>query len=180
MLRRTIIGALASRRPTWNFVRPVTQLANAASRFASPVRGTITAAALPSYLNARSIAIWFVVVLAFLAVWGVFLPLKARGQDHHHALHEDFYRHWMQPGTNISCCNARVEVNGVETGDCEPVKAEVRAGNWWAWLRQESRWIEIDDSRIIRERNPEQGGQQGHLCYSYGRVLCFVPPDSGG
>lgn len=114
---------------------------------------------------------------AGLAVWG--LADLARGQDHH-PLHKDFYRLWLQPGTQVSCCNARVELNGVETGDCEPVKAEVRAGNWWAWLRQESRWIEVPDSRIIRERNPEIGGQQGHLCYSYGRVLCFVPPDSGG
>ncbi|WP_299109761.1 hypothetical protein [uncultured Bradyrhizobium sp.] len=127
----------------------------------------------------RVIASYLAAALAFVVVVTVFLPLKARAQDHH-PLHRDFYQLWLQPGTNVSCCNARVEKDGVETGDCEPVKAEVRAGNWWAWLRQESRWIEIDDSRIIRERNPEQGGQQGHLCYSHGRVLCFVPPDSGG
>lgn len=127
----------------------------------------------------RIVATYLVAALAFVGVVTVFLPLKARAHDHH-PLHKDFYRLWLQPGTNVSCCNARVEQNGVETGDCEPVKAEVRGGNWWAWLRQESRWLEIPDSRIIRERNPEQGGQQGHLCYSYGRVLCFVPPDSGG
>lgn len=127
----------------------------------------------------RAVASYLLAALAFVAVVQVFLPLKARAQDHH-PHHKDFYRLWLQPGTNVSCCNARVELNGVETGDCEPVKAEVRGGNWWAWLRQESRWLEIPDSRILRERNPEQGGQQGHLCYSYGRVLCFVPPDSGG
>lgn len=127
----------------------------------------------------RIVATYLVAALAFVGVVTVFLPLKVRAQDHH-PHHKDFYRLWLQPGTNISCCNARVEVNGVETGDCEPVKAEVRGGNWWAWLRQESRWLEIPDSRIIRERNPEVGGQQGHLCYSFGRVLCFVPPDAGG
>jgi hypothetical protein len=127
----------------------------------------------------RAVASYLAAALAFVAVAFIFFPLKARGQDHH-PLHKEFYRTWMQPGTNVSCCNARVEVNGVETGDCEPVKAEVRAGNWWAWLRQESRWIQIDDSRIIREKNPTQGGTDAHLCYSYGRVLCFVPPFGGG
>jgi len=127
----------------------------------------------------RVVASYLAAALAFVAVVTVFMPLKARAQDHS-PHHKDFYRLWLQPGTSVSCCNARVELNGVETGDCEPVKAEVRGGNWWAWLRQESRWIEIDDSRILRERNPTQGGVDAHLCYSYGRVLCFVPPFGGG
>lgn len=118
--------------------------------------------------------LWRAIILTAL------FTAPAAAQSPHHPLHLDFYRLWLQPGTNISCCNARVERDGVETGDCEPVKAEVRGGNWWAWLRQESRWLEVPDSRILRERNPEIGGQQGHLCYSYGRVLCFVPPDAGG
>lgn len=130
-------------------------------------------------MNTRATATLFAAVLAFGAVVQVFLPLKARAQDHspHHA---DFYRHWMQPGVHppISCCNARKVEGGVETGDCEPTKARIVNGNWQAWLRQESRWIDIPDSKVIRERNPT--GQDAHLCWSFGRVLCFVPEDTGG
>lgn len=128
---------------------------------------------------ARAIATYLVAALAFVVVVTVFLPLKARGQDHH-PLHHDFYRHWMQPGVSppVSCCNARKTEHGIETGDCEPTKARIVNGNWQAWLRQESRWIDIPDSKIIRERNPT--GQDAHLCWSFGRVLCFVPEDTGG
>jgi len=127
----------------------------------------------------RVVASYLAAALAFVAIVTVFLPLKARGQDHspHHA---DFYRHWMQPGVipPISCCKARKVEGGVETGDCEPTKARIVNGNWQAWLRQESRWIDIPDDKIIRERNPT--GQDAHLCWSFGRVLCFVPEDTGG
>jgi hypothetical protein len=97
------------------------------------------------------------------------------GHQHYHYSH---YDHWKQPGTDLSCCNVRIIFNGEEVGDCEPTPAERRAGAWWAWLRQEGRWIEIPHERMIRERNPS--GQEAHLCWSYGRVLCFVPPDTGG
>ncbi|MFN4017502.1 MAG: hypothetical protein ACK4JB_19335 [Reyranella sp.] len=99
-------------------------------------------------------------------------------QPHHHEFHQDFYRHWKQPGTGVSCCDARVTRDGQEIGDCEPTRAEIRAGTWWAWLRQESRWIEIPDARIIREHSPNV--TDAHLCWNYGRVLCFVPPATGG
>ena len=118
------------------------------------------------------------------AAVAVLIAGPAAAQEHHHPLHRDFYRHWKQPGTETSCCDARVEVDGVERGDCEPVGAEPRRGadgqaHWFAWLRQESRWLEIPDERVIRERNP--GGQDGHLCWTPARgVLCFVPPDTGG
>lgn len=103
----------------------------------------------------------------------------ARADEHHHPLHKDFYRFWKQPGTDLSCCDARIEAEGIEVGDCEPTRAEVRGGAWWAWLRQEGRWILVPDSRVIRERNP--GGQDGQLCWTPASgVLCFVPPDTGG
>lgn len=103
----------------------------------------------------------------------------ARADEHHHPLHKDFYRHWKQPGSEASCCNARVERDGIETGDCEPTLAEVRGGEWWAWLRQERRWLPIPEARIIRERNPSV--VDAHLCWSpISGVLCFVPPDTGG
>ena len=60
-----------------------------------------------------------------------------------------------------------------------PARAEIRAGAWWAWLRQETRWLPIPDAKLIRERNPS--GQDAHLCWTPARgVLCFLPPDTGG
>jgi len=111
------------------------------------------------------------------------LPALAFGQEHHHPLHQDFYRTWKQPGSSASCCDARVTRDGREIGDCEPTQAELRrnrdgAVQWFAWLRQESRWVEVPDERIIRERNPSTF--DAHLCWNYGQVLCFVPPDTGG
>jgi hypothetical protein len=106
------------------------------------------------------------------------LCATAQAQDHH-PLHRDFYMHWKQPGTNIGCCQARINHGWGETGDCEPTKAEVRNGQWHAWLRQESRWLPIPDGKIIRERNPNVF--DAHLCWTpHQGVLCFVPPDTGG
>ena len=105
----------------------------------------------------------------------------------HHHFHDSHYRHWKQPGTNISCCSDH---------DCEPVKAELREGRWFAlresgWFHEpedmalsrrlplrKSEWIEIPDAKIIKELNPTVEG--AHLCYSGNKVLCFVPPNTGG
>ena len=131
-------------------------------------------------MTTRGLATLFVVVLAIGAVVQAFMSVRARAQDHHPA-HRDFYRQWMQPGVSppLSCCNARLEKDGIETGDCEPTRAEIRGGAWWAWLRQETRWLPIPDAKLIRERNPS--GQDAHLCWTPARgVLCFLPPDTGG
>ena len=126
-----------------------------------------------------------IIATALLGLAGILIlaPTNARSQDHH-PLHREFYQEWKQPGSGASCCNARIVIQSnsgpIELGDCEPVAAEIRNGQWYGWLRQESRWVEIPDSQIIRERNPEQGGPNGHLCYAHGRVVCFVPPDTGG
>jgi len=121
----------------------------------------------------RHLAALSLLVTAAVA-WGA---ARSAAQDHHE-FHRDFYRHWMQPGTNVSCCDARVMKDGREVGDCEPTRAEIRKGAWWAWLRQESRWVEVPDARIIRERSPNV--TDAHLCWNYGQVLCFVPPATGG
>ena len=132
-------------------------------------------------LGRTDIAVIAVACAGFAAIVA-FVPQRARGQDaqHHHPLHHDFYRHWLQPGTGISCCDARVMKDGVEVGDCEPTDAKVVNGQWWAYLRQEQRYVPVPDDVILREKNPTQGGTDGHLCYNYGRVLCFVPPFGGG
>jgi len=121
-------------------------------------------------------------VISLLLILGT--PLRAENAaTPHHPLHQDFYMKWMQPNSSMGCCNARVKTpDGGEVGDCEPVPAEIKNGSWRAWFPKETRWIDIPDDRIIRERNPEQGGPNGHLCYNEytKKVLCFVPPDTGG
>lgn len=107
------------------------------------------------------------------------LQAPSPGADQHHDFHRDFYRYWLQPGTNKSCCNARVTAFGHVIGDCEPTQAEIRNGAWFAWNRIEGRWLRIPENRILRERNPS--GQDAHLCWTPEQgVICFVPPDTGG
>lgn len=104
----------------------------------------------------------------------------AVGQDHH-PLHRDFYRHWMQPGVHppLSCCNARVEVNGIESGDCEPTRGRIRNGQWQAWIRQTGRWLPVPDEKIVREPNPNIF--DAHVCWTAERgIICFKPEDTGG
>lgn len=102
---------------------------------------------------------------------------KARAQDNgHHLHHADHYSKWKQPGTSASCCNARETKEGRITGDCYPTTAEVREGVWWA-KTDDGSWVIVPDDRILRERNPDV--ERAHLCFSYGRVLCFLPPSTG-
>lgn len=105
-------------------------------------------------------------------------PPLAPAQNHH-PLHQDFYRHWKDPVTGGSCCNARVEINGTEIGDCEPTRAKIVAGQWFVWVRQLNAYIPVPDIRVLRERNPT--GQDAHICWQPNRgVICFVPEDTGG
>ena len=120
----------------------------------------------------------------FFAITVAVAP-KAEELGHQH-YHDSDYRHWKQPGTNISCCSDQ---------DCAPVRAELREGQWFALRRtewsgaidemgraqplvlQQSEWIAVPDEKIIRVPNPTV--ESGHLCYSKGKVVCFVPPNTG-
>jgi hypothetical protein len=140
-------------------------------------------------------------LLAVYAVIGVavgaltlLFPGGAKAQDTTpHAHYHDFYKEWMQPGGTLSCCNANKYADDDkmihESGDCEPTDAELRPTGerrngrqvlqWYARLPKYlgGEFIPIPDSRIIREKNPDPN--RAHLCYAYGRVLCFVPPFGG-
>ena len=123
----------------------------------------------------------FSIIAAVLAAF----PISALAQDHNHAnghaqFHRDFYQYWREPGDpNASCCNARIESDGRETGDCEPTQARVRDGHWEAWVRQIDRWQKIPDDKILKQPNPN--ALDGHLCWTPWRgTVCFVPPDTGG
>jgi hypothetical protein len=103
----------------------------------------------------------------------------AQSIRHHHELHADHYRTWQRPDVGGSCCNARLEEEeGEEVGDCEPTTAELRGDRWFAWLREQARWVEIPHEAILREINPSP--EKAHLCFAFERVLCFLPPYSGG
>ena len=121
----------------------------------------------------------------FFAITG---PVAPKAEElGHPQYHDSDYRHWKQPGTDISCCSDQ---------DCAPVRAELRQGQWFALRRSQwadmidemghgqspvllpSEWIAVPDEKIIRVPNPT--GESGHLCYSKGTVICFVPPDTGG
>lgn len=110
-----------------------------------------------------------------------------------HERYHDFYKDWMQPGGTMSCCNANEYHDEAKLvhkrGDCEPTEAELRETGerrngrpvfqWWARTPKYlgGDWIPIPDERVIRQVNPEPNS--AHLCYNYGRVLCFVPPFGG-
>lgn len=129
----------------------------------------------------------FAMALVVSVIALCFTPKTEAEELGHLLYHDSDYRHWNQPGTNISCCSDH---------DCAPVKAELRKGKWFAlrqtewfdvpdekgpgeWLPlRQSQWIEVPDGKIIHERNPTVEG--GHLCYSNGKVICFVPPNTGG
>jgi hypothetical protein len=122
----------------------------------------------------RGIGITLAMVMAALLI-----ASSVKGQSGHERWHQ-YYRGWKMPGTNISCCHARVDQGGVEVGDCEPTRAELRNGDWYAWERFSGQWIHIPDKHIVRERNPS--GEEGHLCFNQytKQIMCFVPPDTGG
>ena len=133
---------------------------------------------------------WYVAVAGMLAVLLIAFAStpRARAQDqaehdqaeHHHPFHKDFYSKWKEPGNpNASCCNARIEQDGKETGDCEPAKAEVRNGSWYVWIRQVKEWERVDDTQIVRYPNPNIF--DAHVCWTQSRgIICFKPPDTGG
>lgn len=142
------------------------------------------------------------VVTAILVSLGLFVLLARQAHAQDTAPHERFhqyYQTWKQPGMyGLSCCNANEYVDTLSgrmhiAGDCEPTRAEIRNGHWWAKVPDYMieagvpAWVEIPDDKVIHERNPSY--EEGHLCgtveYWQGkpptvRILCFVPPDTGG
>jgi hypothetical protein len=127
-------------------------------------------------------SIWSSAAIGMTAILAVFALIswttpEARAEDNGHDLyHADHYSRWKQPGSNASCCNGRETKDGRTIGDCYPTTAEVRAGSWWA-KTDDGQWVMVPDDRIIHERNPDI--ERAHLCFNYGRVLCFVPPSTG-
>lgn len=96
--------------------------------------------------------------------------------DEGHARYHDFYQRWLRPDTHTSCCNMRIVLpGGGMTGDCRPTRFRLSKGHWQAQL-DDGTWIAVPDDRIIREKNPDPTGQDGHLCEAGGMIFCAVPP----
>ena len=123
---------------------------------------------------------WLSLVLSLGSLMGM-NATDTWAQQHHHEYHKDFYQHWKVPtNPSESCCNARItHPNGAETGDCMPVKAEIRKGDWWAYEPITRQWLKIPDERIVWYENPNIF--EAHLCFTPQKgVICFKPPDTGG
>ena len=127
---------------------------------------------------------WIALLVAVMTFGGFVLVLgsAAWGQDHTegHAKFHAQYMLWKQPGSEASCCNARVVYpNGAMTGDCYPTPFKLIGGHWQALRAKEDGggWIDVPDAKIIHQKNPDPSGVTGHLCISqYAGVLCAVPP----
>lgn len=129
---------------------------------------------------------WYVGLASILAVFMLVFATtpKARAEDHkHHSPWHDFYKDWQQPTpSKSSCCNARFNERGEEVGDCEATNLfELRRTKdglrWFAFVPAIDQVIQVPDEKIIREKNPDQTGRMGHICFSpIVGVLCAVPP----
>lgn len=99
---------------------------------------------------------------------------KARAHDH--------YMDWKVPGSpNASCCNERVETDGNVTGDCERAPFELRnvQGSvvWYVYIRQIKQWQVVPEQSLLREKNPDPAGIDGHICWTLPRgIICARPP----
>ena len=112
-------------------------------------------------------------------VWVLLLLMGEMIFSYKPAKAHDMYRHFLQPGTNQSCCDERRDAGGAIVGDCFKTTARIVNGTWVALIPFEGREIVIPDSKVLHERNPH--GEYSMLCYNpYSKeVLCFIPEDSG-
>lgn len=101
-------------------------------------------------------------VIATFWVLFVALGIKTMARAHDH------YTDWMRPDTGTSCCS---EI------DFYPVKAEFKAGSWWALRREDSEWVRIPDAKILKNQTSPDG--KAHLCATQSAIYCFVIPASG-
>lgn len=129
---------------------------------------------------------------AGMCVFAIVVFLAILGGVTHKARAHDVYKTWHTPGSpGVSCCNERKTVDGKVEGDCYPTEAtlapsggllnpDIKGDVWWV-KRFDGRWIEVPESRIVHEKNPDDTGSRAHLCQADNSefVLCFVPPTGG-
>lgn len=119
---------------------------------------------------------WYLAAAGILGLFILVYATTPKAQAHEH------YSDWKVPGTNGSCCNERVEKDGTETGDCEIAPFEVRQDNegnvdWYVYIRQVKRWQKVPEQTLLREKNPDPAGIDGHVCWTLPKgVICARPP----
>lgn len=103
------------------------------------------------------------------AALAVFLFLgSARGHD--------IFTDWKQPGTDKSCCSG-----GPTNGDCYPTQARLKDGRWFAFRREDSKWIAVPDTAMLPPIDTN-----AYLCAPAppaendpATIYCFRPPFMG-
>lgn len=109
-------------------------------------------------------------MIVFAAALTVAACTSVRAQHNHppehEAIHETFYKNWMQPDyPNLSCCNKQ---------DCYPTEARFKRGLWWARQRETGGWMNVPPEKVEQHRDNPDG--RNHVCASRaGYVYCFIP-----
>jgi hypothetical protein len=92
-----------------------------------------------------------------------------------HAQHHDWYRSLTKPGTATSCCNA-MRPDG--EGDCRPVRAVLREGEWFALIPGEG-WLPVPRDVILPD-DMNREPLEAHACRSKaGTWHCFLRKGGG-
>ena len=90
-------------------------------------------------------------------------------------LHDRFYSTWLRPNMReydkryLSCCSKE---------DCRPTKVKQEGGTWFAWFREQDRWVVVPDM-VVEQNYPdavESPDGLNHACISpyTGQVFCVV------
>ena len=115
---------------------------------------------------------WIVLWLSLIGLGLILLGYGIAKAQHNHTQHHDWYRSLQTP-QGYSCCNGTVD--GKE-GDCRPVRAEARDGEWWAYFG--GRWQPVPPSRILPDRL-NRVPLYAHICEQDGYVRCFLRGGGG-
>ncbi len=124
---------------------------------------------------------WAVILLLAVAVFLatiIFVHAQEAAHEGHHGAEHSKLHHWyaglLRPDTGGSCCSS---------SDCTATQGRMVNGKWQA--KKDGRWIDIPDSKIVR--NAESFNTSAHICappsvsmaYPPDYVFCFVRPGAG-
>lgn len=81
-----------------------------------------------------------------------------------------WFQSLKQPKSGASCCSI---------ADCRPVRYRIMGTDYEAFLDRETfgnsapnQWTKVPPEVILRQRENPTG--DGVLCFSFGRILCFI------
>lgn len=83
-----------------------------------------------------------------------------------------WFKSLMQPDNpQGSCC---------DVADCHEVKADYRAGQWWAETKTQAPFTAVPPAKVLKNKHSIDGA--AYLCNSQvmpNIIYCFVPPNMG-